>query len=156
MDKLTLTPIQLPDDAIYVPLGRKTLIRKPGWGSMLSVVDGSLAPVPWEDLYPTMVQEIQRESSGYNLDVLKNQLRPPDTVETTTGGEKYVVSDTVARNSPCLLTNPDVVPECGLSGLPSSIHTDDETGHDTLFVHTCLEEVENADYAAPQKPVVSI
>ena len=46
LDKLTLTSIQLPDDAIYVPLGRKTPIGKPGWGSMLSVSDGSLAPVP--------------------------------------------------------------------------------------------------------------
>ena len=52
LDKLTLTSIQLLDDAIYVPLGRKTPIGKPGWGSMLSVVDGSLAPVPWEDLEP--------------------------------------------------------------------------------------------------------
>ena len=34
LDKLTLTSIQLPDDAIYVPLGRKTPIGKPGWGSM--------------------------------------------------------------------------------------------------------------------------
>ena len=39
LDKLTLTPNQLPDDAIYVPLGRKTPIRKPGWGSMPSVAD---------------------------------------------------------------------------------------------------------------------
>ena len=77
LDKLTLTSIQLPDDAMYVPLGRKTPIGKPGWGGMLSVVDGSLAPVPWEDLDPAMVQEIQRESSGYTLDVLKSQLRPP-------------------------------------------------------------------------------
>ena len=57
LDKLTLTSIQLPDDAIYVPLGRKTPIGKPGWGSMLSVVDGSLAPVPWENLDSAMVQE---------------------------------------------------------------------------------------------------
>ena len=40
LDKLTLTPIQMLDQAIYVPLGRKTPIRKPGWGSMLSVVNG--------------------------------------------------------------------------------------------------------------------
>ena len=44
LDQLTLTSIQLPDDAIYVPLGRKTPIRRPGWGSKLSVVDGGLAP----------------------------------------------------------------------------------------------------------------
>ena len=156
LDKLTLTSIQLPDDAIYVPLGRKTPIRKPGWGSMLSVVDGSPAPVPSEDLDSAMVQEIQRESSGYPLDVLKNQLPPGDTVETTPRGDEYVVSDTVAPSSPCHVSNRDVVPECGLSELPSSIHSDDETEHDAFFVRTCVEEVENAEYAAPQKPLLSM
>ena len=43
---------------------------------MLSVVDGSLAPVPWEELKSVMVQEILRESSGLTLDVRKSQLRP--------------------------------------------------------------------------------
>ena len=119
LNKLTLTSIQLPDDAIYMPRGRKTPIRKPGWGSMLSVVDGGLARVPWEDLEPAMVQEIQRESSGYTLDVLKNQLRPRDAVETTPWGDEYVVPDTVAPNSPCRVPNLDVVSECGLSELPS-------------------------------------
>ena len=56
-DKLTLTSIQLSDDTIYVPLRRKAPIGKPGWGSMLSMVDGGLAPVPWEDLDPAIVQE---------------------------------------------------------------------------------------------------
>ena len=46
-EKVTLTSIQLPDDAIYVPLGCKTPIGKQGWGSMLSVVDGGVAQVPW-------------------------------------------------------------------------------------------------------------
>ena len=156
LDKLTLTCIQLPDDAIYMPLGRKTPIRKPGWGSMLSVVDGSLAPVPWEDLDPAMVQEIQRESSSYTLDVLKNQLRPRGAVETTPGKDEYVVSDTVAPNSPCRVSDPDVVSECGLSELPGSIHSDDETEHDAFFVQTCVEEVEKAEYAAPQKPLLSM
>ena len=152
LNKLTLTSIQLPDDTIYVPLGRKTPIGKPGRGSMLSVVDGSLAPVPWEDLDPAMVQEIQRESSGFTLDVLKNQLRPRDTVETTPGGDEYIVSKTVAPNSPCRVSNPDVVSECGLCELFSSIHSDDETEHDAFFVQTCVEEVDTAEYAAPLKP----
>ena len=77
-----------------------------------------------------MVRENQRESSGHTLDVLKNQLRPRDAVETTPGGDEYVVSDTVAPNSPCRVSNPDVVSECGLSELPSSIHSDDKTEHD--------------------------
>ena len=156
MDKPTLTSIQLPGDAIYVPLGRKTPIEKPGWASMLSVVDGSLAPVPWEDLDPAMVQEIQSESRRYSLGVLKNQLRPQYAVETTPGRDKYVVSDTVGPNSPCRVSNPDVVSECGLSELPSSIHSDDKTEHDAFFVQTCVEEVENAKYAAPLSPLLSI
>ena len=120
------------------------------------MVDGSLAPVPWVDLDPAMVQDIQRESSGYTLDVLKNQLRPRDAIETTPGGDKYVVSDIVAPNSSCRVSNPDVTSECGLSELPSSIHSDDETEHDPFFMQTCLEEVENADYAAQQKPLLSM
>ena len=118
---------------------------------MLRVVDGGLAPGPPEDLDAAMVREIQRESSGCTLDVLKNQLQPQDAVETTPGGDEYVVSDTVAPNSPCRVPNPYVVSEYGLSELTSSIHSDDETGHDAFFVHTCVEEVENSKYAAPQE-----
>ena len=70
-----------------------------------------------------MVQEIKRGSSGFTLDVLKNHLQPRDAVETTPGGEEYVVSDTVAPNSPCRVSNPDVVSDCGLSELPSSIQS---------------------------------
>ena len=123
---------------------------------MLSVVDRSLAPVSCEDLDSAMVQEIQRESSGFTLDVLNNHLRPRDAVETTPGGDEYVVSDTVAGNSPCRVSNPDVVSECGLSVLPSSIHSDDETEYDAFFVQTCVEEVENAKYATPLKPLLTM
>ena len=154
LDKLTLTSIQLPDDAIYVPLGCKTLIGNSGWGSMLSVVDGSLAPVPWEGLDSAMVQEIQSEGSGLILDILKNHLRPRDAVETTPGGDEYIVSDTVAPNCTCCVPNPDVVSECGLSELLSSIHAADETEHDAFFVQTCVEEVENAEYAAQLKSLL--
>ena len=155
-DKLMLTSVQLPNDAIHVPLGRKTPIGKPGIECLLSVVDGGLTPVPWEDLDPAIVQEIQRESNGYTLGVLKDRLRPQDAVETTPGGDIYVVSDTTADNTSCHVPNPDVVSECALSELLSSIHSDDETEHDAFFVQTCVEEVGNAEYAAPQKTVLSM
>ena len=103
-----------------------------------------------------MVQEIQSESHGYTLSVLKDRLRPQDAVETTLRGDKYVVYDTTAPNSPCHVPNPDVVLECGLSELPSSRHSDDKTEHDAFVVHTCVEEVDNAEYAAPQKPLLSM
>ena len=69
---------------------------------MLSVVDGGLTPVPWEDLDPAMGPEIQRESKGYTLIVLKDGLRSQDAVETTPGGDEYVVSDTTARTPPAM------------------------------------------------------
>ena len=120
------------------------------------MVDGGLTPVPWEDLDPATVQEIQRESEGYTLSVLKHRSRPEDAVETTPGGDEYVVSATTAPNSPGHVPDPNVVSECGLSDLRSSIHSHDETEHGAFFVQTCVEEVENAEYAAPQKPLLSM
>ena len=156
LDRLTISSVRLPDEAIYVPLGRKTPIRKPGWGSMLSVVDGGLTSIPWEDLDPTLVQAIQRESDGLALGDLKDRLRPQDAVETTPGGDEYVVTDTNAPNSPCHVPVPDGVSECGLSELPSSIHSDDETEHDAFFVQTRVEEVDNAEYVAPLKALLTM
>ena len=123
---------------------------------MLSVVDGGLTSIPLEDLDPTLVQAIQRESDGLALGDLKDRLRPQDAVENTPGGDEYVVTDTNAPNSLCHVPVPDGVSDCGLSELPSFIHSDDETEHDAFFVQTCVEEVENAEYVAPLKPLLSM
>ena len=96
LDTVTISSVRLPDEAISVPLGRKTRIGKPGWGSMLS------------------------------------------------------------PNSPCHVPFPDGVSECELSELPSSIHSDEETEHDAFFVQTCVGEVENAEYVARLKPLLSM
>ena len=156
LDRLTISSVRLPDEAIYVPLGRKTPIEKPRWGSMLSVVDRGLTSIPWEDLDSTLVQAIQRESDGLALNDLKDRLRPQDAIETIPGGDEYVVTNTNALNSPCHVPVPDGVSECGLSELPSSIHSDDETEPIAFFVQTCVEEVENAEYVAPLKPLLSM
>ena len=123
---------------------------------MLSVVDGGLTSIPWEDLDSTLVQAIQRESDGLTLGDLKDGLRPQDAIETIPGGDEYVVTNTNAPSSPCPVPVSDGVPECGLSELPSSIHSDDETEHDAFFVQTCVEEVENAEYVAPLEPLLSM
>ena len=156
LDRLTISSVRLPNEAIYVPLGRKTPIRNPGWGSMLSVVDGGLTFIPLEDLDSTLVQTIQRESDGLTLGDLKDRLRPQDAIETIPGGDEYVVTNTNAPNSPCHVPVPNGVSECGLSELPSSVHPDDETEHDAFFVQTCVEEVENAEYVAPLKSLLSM
>ena len=123
---------------------------------MLSVVDGSLTSIPWEDLDSTLVQTIQRESNRLALGDLKDGLRPQDAIETIQGGDEYVVTDKYTPNSPRHVSIPDGVIECGLSEQPSSIHSDDETEHDAFFVQTCVEEVENAEYVAPLKPLLSM
>ena len=107
LDRLTITSVQLPDEAIYVPLGRITPIGKPGWGSMLSVVDGSLSSIPWEDLDSTLVQTIQRESDGLTLGDLKDRLRLQDAIEAIPGKEEYAVTNNNAPNSPCHVSIPD-------------------------------------------------
>ena len=154
LDRLTISSVRLPDEAIYVSLGRKTPIGKHGWGSMLSVVDRGLTSISWEDLDSALVQAIQRESDGLALGDLKNRLRPQGAIDTIPGGDEYVVTNTNPPNFPCHVPVPDGVSECGLSKLPSSIHSDDETEHDAFFVQTCVEEVENAEYVAPLKPLL--
>ena len=42
------------------------------------MVDGGLTSIPWEDLDPTLVQAIQRESDGLALGDLKDRLRPQE------------------------------------------------------------------------------
>ena len=156
LDRLTISSVQLPDEAIYVPLGRKTPIGKPGWGSILSVVDRGLTSIPSEDLDSTLVQATQGESDGLTLGDLKDRLRPQDGIDTIPGGDEYVLTNTNSPNPPCHVPVPDGVSECGLSGLPSSIHSDDKTEHDAFFVQTCVEEVENAEYVALLKPLLSM
>ena len=156
LDRLTTTSVQLPDEAIYVPLGRNTPIGKPGWGSMLSVVDHSLTSIPPEDLDSTLTQTIQRQSDGLALGDPKDRLRPQDAIEAIPEGDEYVVTNNNAPNSPCHVSIPDGVTECGLSELPSSIHSDDKTEHHPFFVQTCVEEVENAEYVAQLKPILSM
>ena len=118
LDRLTITSVQLPDEAIYMPLGHKTPIGKPGWGSMLGVVDGGLTSIPWENLDSALVQTIQRERDGLALDDLKDRLRPQDAIDTIPGGDEYVLTNNDAPNSPCHVPIPDGVSECGLSEFP--------------------------------------
>ena len=104
----------------------------------------------------TLVQAIERESDGLTLGDLKDRLRPQDAIETIPRGDEYVLTNTNAPDSPCRVPVPDGVSECGLSELPSAIHSDGETEHDAFFVQTCVEEVENAEYDAPLKPLLSM
>ena len=65
LDRLTISSPRLPDEAIYVPQGRKTPIGKPGCGSMLSVVDEVLPPSRrriWTRLWSRLYNEKAMDS----------------------------------------------------------------------------------------------
>ena len=76
-------------------------------------------------------------------------------METTPRGDEYVVSYAAALITSGHVPDPDVVSECGLSELRSSIHCDDKADHDALLFQTCVEEAESAEYATPQKSLFS-
>ena len=50
LDRMTVGRVQLPDGPIYVPEDSDTAMQAPEWASFLSIVDGSLNPVPLFDL----------------------------------------------------------------------------------------------------------
>ena len=81
-------------------------------------------------------------------------------METTSGGDEYVVSGPSTSSFPCEpahAPNPHVVSECGLSELPSSIHSDDESHHDAFFVQTCLEvDYSDRNAETSEKPLFSM
>ena len=72
------------------------------------VMDGSLAPVPWEDFDSALVKKRHPQRKGYTLDVFRDRLRPRDVVGTTQKGDEYVVSDVAVANTPCNVPKSDV------------------------------------------------
>ena len=65
LDKLTISSVRLPDEAIYVPLGRKTPIGKPGWGVCSAWWTEVLPPSPgktWTLLWSRLYNEKAMDS----------------------------------------------------------------------------------------------
>ena len=143
LDHMRITTVQLPDAEIYVPPGGKKPMKRPGWSSSMTLIDGDLSPVPWEDLDPQLLQEIQDESKGYTLRVLRDRLHPHPQVYTTSGGLPYDVPKPSTEEEATSQRGTEVLSDCGLSELPSSIHSEagDDRLHDAFYVQTAMEEV---------------
>ena len=73
LDRLTVGRVQLPDSPIYVPENSDTAMPGPEWASFLSIVDGSLNPVPLCDLDQVLLKEVMAENRGLTLSDLKNR-----------------------------------------------------------------------------------
>ena len=71
LDRMTVGRVRLTDGPIYVPKDADTAMQAPEWASFLSIVDGSLNPVPLCDLDQVLLKEVMAESRGLALSDLK-------------------------------------------------------------------------------------
>ena len=72
LDPTTVGRVPLPDSPIYVPEDSDTAIQAPEWTSFLSMVDGSLNPVPLCDLDQVLLKEVMAQNRRLTLSDLKN------------------------------------------------------------------------------------
>ena len=84
LDKITLGRVQLPDGPIYVPQDSDTAMQAPEWAIFLSIIDGSLNPVPLCDLDQVLLKEVMAENRGLTLSDLKE--RSPEHLSATLTG----------------------------------------------------------------------
>ena len=76
---------ELPNGPIYVPEDSQETMPAPEWDSFLSIVDGSLNPVPVSDLDQVVLKELMAENRGLTLLDLKK--RSEYSSVTATSGE---------------------------------------------------------------------
>ena len=86
LDRMTVGRVQLPDGPIYVPEDSDTAMQAPEWASFLSIVDGSLNPVPLCDLDQVPLKDVIADNRGLTLSDLKNR-SPEHLYATLTGCE---------------------------------------------------------------------
>ena len=73
LDRMTVGRTELPNGPIYVPVDSQETMPAPEWGSLLSIVDGSLNPVPVSDLDQVVLKELMAVNRGFTLLNLKRR-----------------------------------------------------------------------------------
>ena len=73
LDQITVVRVPLPDGPIYVPQDSDTAMQAPEWASFLSIVFGSLNPVPLLDLDQVPLKVVIAENHGLTLLDLKER-----------------------------------------------------------------------------------
>ena len=71
LDRMTPGRTELPQGTIYLPEDSQGSMPATEWGSFLSIVDGSLNPVPVSDLDRVVLNELMAENRGPTLPDLK-------------------------------------------------------------------------------------
>ena len=98
LDRMTVGRTELPNGPIYVPEDSQETMPTPEWGSFLSMVDGSLSPVPVSDLDQVVLKELMAENRGLTLLDLKK--RSEYSSVTTMSGECSDEQETPAVSTP--------------------------------------------------------
>ena len=148
LDRMTVGRVQLPDSPIYVPEDSDTAMQAPEWVSFLSIVDGSLNPVPLCDLDQVLLKEVMAENCGLTLSDLKNR-SPEHLSATLTGCESpdgyleraAVKEDADDRLSEIASTGPPVDPNCV------------DLKQNSLLARLLLEEEDLGSTSEPASPV---
>ena len=146
--QMTVGRVQLPDGHIYVPEDSDTAMQAPEWASFLSIVDGSLNPVPLCDLDQVLLKEIMAENRGLTLSDLKKR-SPEHLSATLTGCESpdgllepaAVKEDADDQLSEIASTFPPVDPSCV------------ELKHSAFQAQLLLEEVDLESTSEPTSRV---
>ena len=148
LDQMTVGRVQLPDGPIYVLEDSDTAMQAPEWASFLSIVDGSLNPVPLCDLDQVLLKEVVAENCGLTLSDLKNR-SPEHLSATLTGCESpdgYLEPAAVKEEADDQLseianTIPPVYPSCV------------NLKHNAFLAQLLLEEVYLESTSEPTSPV---
>ena len=98
LDRMTVGRTDLSNGPIYVPEDSQETMPAPKWGSFLSIVDGSLNPVPVSDLDQVVLKELMAKNRGLILLDLKK--RSEYSSVTTTSGECFDEQETPAPSTP--------------------------------------------------------
>ena len=140
--------VQLPDGPIYVPEDSDTAMQAHEWASLLSIVHGSLNPVPLCDLDQVLLKEVMAENRGLTLFDLKKRspVHPSATLagcESPDGGLEPAAVKEVADNqlSEVASSIPPVDPSCV------------ELKHSAFLAQMLLEEVDLESTSEPTFPI---
>ena len=74
LDRMTVGRVQRSDGHIYVPEDSDTAMQAPEWASFLSIVDGSLNPVPLCDFEQVLLKKVMAEIRGLTISDPKKDL----------------------------------------------------------------------------------
>ena len=148
LDRMNVGRVQLPNGPIYVSEDSDTAMQAPESASFLSMVDGSLNPVPLCDLDQVLLKQVMAENRSWTLFDLKKR-SPQHLSATLTGCESHdddsepaaVKEDADDQLSEIASSIPPVDPSCV------------ELKHSAFLAQLLLEEVDLESTSEPTPPV---